>query len=413
MSILKKPLNTDVLTEAKARIKFIFDNFERVYISFSAGKDSTVMLHLVMEEAVRRNQKMGLLLVDLEAQYKLTMEHAEKCIEMYKEHLEVYWVSLPISLRNAVSNFQPKWLAWDPELKANWVRNPPELAITDESYFPFFQRGLEFEEFVPEFGEWYSQGKSCACFVGIRTDESLNRFRTIASSKKERFQDKSYTTKVTDHVFNAYPIYDWAVSDLWLYHYQNPQLPYNLIYDYMHRAGLSPSQMRICQPYGDDQRRGLWLYHILEPKTWYRVVSRVNGVNSGALYIQETGNMTGYAKITKPDNHTWKSFCNLLLGTLPENTRNHYITKFKVFIKWWKARGYPDGIPEESPPHLEAQKLAPSWRRLCKVLLRNDYWCKGLAFTQPKSAAYGRYLELKKNKTLLKAPRLMGEECEE
>lgn len=118
------------------------------------------------------------------------------------------------------------------------------------------------------------------------------------------------------------------------------------------------------------------------------------------------------AKITKPDNHTWKSFCNLLLGTLPENTRNHYITKFKVFIKWWKARGYPDGIPEESPPHLESQKIAPSWRRLCKVLLRNDYWCKGLAFTQPKSAAYGRYLELKKNKALLKAPRTTEEECE-
>lgn len=410
MSVLKKPLETNVLEEAKARISVIFDNFERVYISFSAGKDSTVMLHLVMEEAKRRNQTIGLLLVDLEAQYELTMKHAEKCIEMYKDNLEVYWVALPIALRNAVSNFQPKWLAWDPDLKHQWVREPPAIAITDESYFPFFQRGLEFEEFVPEFGEWYAQGKSCACFVGIRTDESLNRFRTIASNKKERFQGKSYTTKVTDNVYNAYPIYDWATSDLWLYHYKNPQLPYNLIYDYMHRAGLSPSQMRICQPYGDDQRRGLWLYHILEPKTWYKVVNRVNGVNSGALYIQESGNMTGYAKITKPDSHTWKSFCNLLLGSLPESTRDHYISKFQVFIKWWKLRGYPDGLPEEAPSHLESQKLAPSWRRLCKVLLRNDHWCKGLAFTQPKSAAYGKYLELKKNKALLKAPRLSEEE---
>jgi predicted phosphoadenosine phosphosulfate sulfurtransferase len=170
----------------------------------------------------------------------------------------------------------------------------------------------------------------------------------------------------------------------------------------MHKAGLSPAQMRICQPYGDDQRRGLWLYHILEPQTWYKVVSRVNGVNSGALYIQETGNMTGYSKISKPNNHTWKSFCNLLLSSLPKNTQDHYITKFKVFLKWWKARGYPDGIPDEAPSHLEAKRIAPSWRRLCKVLLRNDYWCKGLAFTQPKSAAYGRYLELKKNKTFVK-----------
>ena len=31
---------------------------------------------------------------------------------------------------------------------------------------------------------------------------------------------------------------------------------------------------------------------------------------------------------------------------------------------------------------------------MCKVLLRNDYWCKGLGFTQPKSEAYQRYREL-------------------
>jgi ParB-like chromosome segregation protein Spo0J len=30
---------------------------------------------------------------------------------------------------------------------------------------------------------------------------------------------------------------------------------------------------------------------------------------------------------------------------------------------------------------------------------RNDWWCKGLGLTQPKSEAYGKYLELKKHKT--------------
>jgi predicted phosphoadenosine phosphosulfate sulfurtransferase len=413
MSVLKKYKETNVLVESQGRISYIFDNFEKIYLSFSAGKDSTVMLHLVMAEAIKRKRKIGILLVDLEAQYKVTMEHAEKCVDLYRDNIDLFWVSLPLSLRNAVSNFQPRWLAWDPAAKASWVRPLPDYAIGDEKFFPFFQSGMEFEEFVPLFGEWYSEGKTCACFVGIRTDESLNRFRTIALQTKVRFGDKTYTTKVTDNVFNVYPIYDWAVGDLWLYHAKNPALPYNQVYDLMHKAGLSPSQMRICQPYGDDQRRGLWLYHILEPQTWYKVVSRVNGVNSGALYIQEAGNMTGYAKITKPDNHTWKSFCNLLLGSLPDNTRDHYISKFKVFIKWWKVRGYPEGLPEEAPGALESQKLAPSWRRLCKVLLRNDYWCKGLAFTQPKSAAYGRYLEMKKSGTLLKAPRLTAEEKED
>lgn len=411
MSILKKYRKINVLDAAKERIRFTFDNFERIYVSFSAGKDSTVMLHLVMEEAIKRNIKVGVLLVDLEAQYQFTMQHAEKCFELYKDHIDPYWVCLPIALRNAVSNYQPQWLAWDPSKKDMWVRPTPMAkgVVSNPDFFDFFQSGMEFEEFVPLFGEWYAQGKSCACFVGIRTDESLNRFRTIALQSKVKFKNQSWTTLVTDNVFNCYPIYDWSVSDLWRYHYINPRLPSNQIYEQMHKAGLSPSQMRICQPYGDDQRRGLWLYHILEPKTWYKVVARVNGANSGSLYIQETGNMTGYNKITKPENHTWKSFCNLLLGSLPGNVRNHYITKFKVFIKWWKSRGYAEGIPDEAPLHLENQKLAPSWRRLCKVLLRNDYWCKGLTFTQPKSAAYGRYLELKKNKTLLKAPKFTEE----
>ena len=163
---LKLYKNVDVLTEAKNRISFVFDSCERIYLSFSAGKDSTVMLHLVMEEAKKRNQKIGLLLVDLEAQYQKTIDHALKCIDMYKDNLDVYWVCLPISLRNAVSNFEPQWVCWDKDNRDNWVRELPTdvKVIDDESYFPFFSKGMECEEFVPEFGEWYSQGKSCACF---------------------------------------------------------------------------------------------------------------------------------------------------------------------------------------------------------------------------------------------------------
>lgn len=405
MSVLKKYKTSNVLEEAQERIRFVFDNFERVYVSFSAGKDSTVMLHLVMEEARARKRTVGVLLIDLEAQYKMTMDHAKACLELYKDNVEPYWVCLPISLRNAVSNFQPRWLCWDPGVRADWVREFPDApgVISDAHFFPFFQPGMEFEEFVPLFGEWYGQGRPTACFVGIRTDESLNRFRTIASDSKITFKNKGYTTEVLPHLYNVYPIYDWATSDLWLYHSKHPKLPSNQVYDCMHRAGLSPSQMRICQPYGDDQRRGLWLYHILEPSTWYKVVARVNGANSGSLYIQEIGNMTGYNKISKPEGHSWKSFCNLLLASLPSNTSAHYVSKFKVFMRWWKARGYSEGLPDEAPLVLENQRIAPSWRRLCKVLLRNDYWCKGLAFTQPKSEAYGKYLELKKAKALLKA----------
>jgi predicted phosphoadenosine phosphosulfate sulfurtransferase len=390
----KAPLGVDVLTAARERIAWTFDNFERVYVSFSAGKDSTVMVHLVEDEARKRGRRFGLLLVDLEGQYRVTIEHAREVFAGLADMTDQFWVALPIALRNAVSVYEPQWLAWDPNREEAWIRPRPVGAIGEEGYFPFFGRGMEFEEFVPEFGEWYADGVETACLVGIRADESLNRFRTIASTSKTRKDGKQWTSLVTDHVYNVYPIYDWKTQDIWGYHGKNPDRPYNRLYDLMGMAGLSIHQMRICQPYGDDQRRGLWLFHLIEPETWARVVARVNGANGGALYMQEWGNINGYRRITKPPGHTWQSFAELLAGSMPPQAERHYKDKIILFQKWWMERGYPDGIPDEAPYDLEAKRLAPSWRRVCKTLLRNDYWCKGLGFTQHKSDAYRKYQDL-------------------
>jgi len=395
----------DVLQAARQRIAYTFDNFEKIYIAYSGGKDSTVMFHLIMNEARKRARKVGVLYVDLEAQYAATIAHSEKMFNLYKDLIDLHWVCLPISLRNAVSNFEPRWTCWDPEKKDLWVRPLPKGpdVISDPNFYPFFVSGFEFEELVPEFGKWYSEGKTTACCVGIRCDESLNRFRTIVSKTKTRYDNQPFTTLVEPDstLYNVYPIYDWQVGDIWRYHANNADRPYNPIYDYMFKAGLTPAQMRICQPYGDDQKKGLWLYHILEPQTWFKVLNRVNGTTSGALYTQESGNISGNTKIFKPDNHTWESFCHLLLKSLPEATAKNYLKKFKVFLGWWKERGYPEGIPQEAPGVLEAKRVAPSWRRMCKTLLRNDYWCKGLGFSQPKSEAYGKYLQIKKRKKKL------------
>ncbi len=390
----KKSLNINVLDASIERINWTFDNFERVYLSFSAGKDSTVMLHLVAEEARKRNKRIGVLMVDLEGQYKLTIEHAEALFKEYEDVIEPYWICLPIALRNAVSVYEPKWTCWDKDRKNDWIREAPEIGITDEKYFPFFYKDMEFEEFVPLFGEWYSNGESCACLVGIRADESLNRFRTIASDKKVKKDDQQYTTKVTKHVYNVYPIYDWKTEDIWTYHAKFRDKRANGLYEMMHKAGVSLRNQRICQPYGDDQRRGLWLFHLIEPTTWAKVVARVNGANSGALYVQENGNINGYNKVTKPKGHTWESFAKMLINSMPPRTQKHYENKIVLFQKWWIARGYPQGLPDEADYDLEQKRDVPSWRRVCKSLLRNDYWCKGLGFSQHKNSAYKKYLAL-------------------
>jgi len=399
---IKEYQNYNVLVAAKERIKITFDNFTKIYVSFSGGKDSTVMLHLVMQEAKKRNMKVGVLIIDLEAQYADTITHIHNMIEMYKGNIDLHWVAVPMLLRNAVSNFEPRWVCWDEDKKEIWVRPKPEQA-SDPSQYDFYEDKMEFEEFMVLFGEWYGKGELTAGFIGIRADESLHRYCAIARNKTGlTYNGYKWTTKVSKGLFNIYPIYDWRTEDIWIFHGKFSDLPHNKIYDKMNMAGVKLSQQRLCQPYGDDQRRGLWLYHILEPETWYKVVARVNGANSGALYVQETGNMTGYNKITKPEAHTWKSFCNLLLKTLPKKTQDHYRLRFKKFIAGWKDRGY-EIIPDESPIELENKCWAPSWRRMCKVILRNDYWCKGLGQTQPKSDAYIQYKEIKKKREIAKS----------
>ncbi len=392
----KRHIGINVLEAARQRISWAFDTFPRIYVSFSGGKDSTVMFHLVMEEAIKRDRKVGVLFIDFEGQYKHTIDHIQEMYDLYAPHIEPYWVALPIHLRNAVSMYEHHWICWEPGRETDWIRQSPAMAITDQEYFPFYTYAMEFEEFVPAFGHWYGQGQLTACLVAIRTAESLNRWRTIAGHGT-KWEGRNWTNYLGQTLWNIYPIYDWSTEDLWTYHGKTGK-PHNEIYDLMHKAGLSIHQMRLCQPYGDDQRKGLWLFHLLEPETWGRIVARVNGANSGAIYAQESGNILGNLRITKPEGHTWESFTYLLLESLPPKTKEHFTNKIAVFLHWWKERGYPNEIPDEEDRKKEAAKEVPSWRRICKMLLRNDYWAKGLSFSQHKSQAYERYQKIMKKR---------------
>ena len=378
---MKKYLDINVYDAAMQRMEFIFSNFEKVYVSFSAGKDSGVMVQMALEEARKQNKlPLNVLFIDLEAQYKSTIAFAEYILN--NPDINAYWVCLPIHLRNAVSQFQPHWLCWDKNKKDAWVRELPKNCISDINYFPFFRTGMEFEEFVPAFGNWVADGKKTACMVGIRSDESLNRFRTIASDGKETFEGKQWTTKLNDNLYNAYPIYDWRTEDIWKANAVN-KWQYNRVYDLMHLAGLTIHQMRICQPYGDDQRKGLYLFKILEPETWAKVVNRVEGANFGNRYSENDKTTLGNYKVHLPDGHTYESYASFLLDTMPPYLKEHYQKKIDKFLEYWKKANF-ETIPDISDAKMEAAKKIPSWRRIVKVLLKNDYWCKGLSFSATK-----------------------------
>lgn len=380
----KQPLDVDVYEAAVQRLDLIFSRFERAYFSASFGKDSSVMFHLALE-AARRAGKLPLhvLFIDLEGQYQATIRHAEECL--LQPDVAAHWVCLPLTLRNAVSMYQPFWRCWDPKERHRWIRPIPEhpCVVSDPGFFPFFRESMEFEEFIVEYARWFSGGALTACGVGIRSDESLNRFRTLANASKERFDDLPWTTRVVDQVFNVYPIYDWRTEDVWTAVGRHAW-PYNRIYDAMYMAGMSIHESRICQPYGDDQRRGLDLFHRCEPETWAKVVARVTGANFGKIYVRSA--LLGFRKMVKPPGHTWKSYTQFLLATLPRYEREWYLAKFRVFFKWWKRH---HGIEEEdapdcADPKIEAARKAPTWRRLARVILTNDKLGRSISFSQTK-----------------------------
>lgn len=211
---IKKYNDKNVLDASRERISNIFDDFESIYISFSGGKDSSVMTHLVLQEARKRNRIIGLLIIDLEAQYNDTINHIHYMVKEYSDVIDLHWVCVPLLLRNALTNYEPRWTCWDEKQKDIWVREMPENAKTGKDY-PFFIDEMEFEEFMVLFGEWYGGDIPTAAFIGIRADESLHRYRAITSYKHGKtHKGLDYTSLVEDKLYNIYPIYDWKTKDI-------------------------------------------------------------------------------------------------------------------------------------------------------------------------------------------------------
>lgn len=428
---MKKYIDKNVYIAALERVQYIFDEFKKIYVSFSGGKDSSVCMHLMCEEARKRNRKIGVLFIDTEAQYKMTIDHIHEILKEYSDVVEIKWVCLPMESPNSLSFLDPTWIWWDKEKKDIWVREIPENAITEANNpIDFYIKNMPFETFVKKFGEWYGNGEKTACIQGIRTDESLNRFRAIVKDKK-KYKNKNFSTQVTSDVFNFYPIYDWGVEDIWTYNGKYEK-KYNKLYDLMYKAGLSIHQMRVDEPFGNEAKAGLNLFKIIEPQTWSKVVNRVSGANFGNIYH---GKKIMNSNYTLPKNHTWKSFTKFLLTTLPPETAEMYKEKFVKFIKYWNKKGcpvqeeliflleekYSDSIintgelsnrgakdktvikfkkivDEVEEVGMEKQFL--TWKRMAMCIIKNDILCKGLCFGATKDLTFRQKKILDKYKEL-------------
>ncbi len=166
----------------------------------------------------------------------------------------------------------------------------------------------------------FHKKRPAAMMIGIRADESYNRFVAIASLNKQRFaDDKPRTTARTRAViagtFTPFTTGKWLISGP---RYANHQSLCNPLYNLMYQAGVPLRHMRICEPFGPEQRQGLWLYHVIEPDRWAAMCARVSGVKSGGIYAGHDNHFYGHRKILKPEHLDWQEYALLLLNSMPE-----------------------------------------------------------------------------------------------
>ncbi|MBQ8732583.1 MAG: DUF3440 domain-containing protein [Oscillospiraceae bacterium] len=400
------------------RLRFIFEEFDNILLSFSGGKDSGLLLNLTLDfqKKYYPHKRIGVFHQDFEAQYSVTTEYVERTFARIRDEVEPYWVCLPMATRTALSSYQMFWYPWDDQKQELWVRPMPRhpyVINLQNNPITTYRYRMHQEDLAKQFSRWYRLshgGKKTVCLLGIRAEESLQRYSGFIN-KKYGYGGNCWITRQFKDVYAASPLYDWSTSDVWhanaLFGYD-----YNRLYDLYYMAGLSPDQMRVASPFNDYAKESLCLYRVLDPQIWCRLVGRVQGANFGAIYGRTKA--MGYRNLTLPEGHTWESYTKFLLDTLPPTLRKNYVRKFQTSIEFWHKIG--GGLEEETirelldhgynirrngisnytvmklsrvifmgsiPDHtddIKSTKDIPSWKRMCFCILKNDHICRFMGF---------------------------------
>lgn len=418
--MIRQYLDKNVYEAFRERMCLIFSEFDNIFVSFSGGKDSGLLLNMVLDFQKRYypHKRIGVFHQDFEAQYSVTTEYVERTFTRLEKEpmVDLYWVCLPMATRTCFSSYQMYWYPWDDTKEDIWVRPMPQhpyvINLKNNPMTTYHYR-MHQEDLAKQFGRWYriSHGnKKTVCLLGIRADESLQRYSGFLN-KKYGYKDQCWISKQFKDTYAASPIYDWSTSDVWhanfLFGYD-----YNKLYDLYYMAGLKPSQMRVASPFNDSAKDSLNLYRVIDPEIWTRLVGRVRGANFGAIYGKTKA--LAYRTLSLPEGHTWESYTKFLLDTLPARLRNNYIKKFQTSLDFWHKTG--GGLEEETireliahgyrikrngvsnytvmrnsrvifldkiPDHtddIKSTKDIPSWKRMCYCILRNDHTCRFMGF---------------------------------
>ena len=419
-AMIKQYTDQTVYEAVQERLKLLFEDFDNIFVSFSGGKDSGLLLNLVLDfrQKYYPHKTVGVFHQDFEAQYRVTTEYVERTFAHLEktEGIEPYWVCLPMATRTALSSYEMYWYPWDDTKTESWCRPMPQhpyVINLENNPITTYHYRMHQEDLAKQFGRWYriSHGdKKTVCLLGMRAEESLQRYSGFVN-KKYGYKEQCWISKQYKDFWTASPLYDWSTSDIWhanaIFNYD-----YNRLYDLYYMAGLKPDQMRVASPFNDYAKESLHLYRVLDPEMWARLLGRVNGANFGAIYAKTKA--LGYRNLTLPEGHTWESYTIFLLSTLPPRLRHNYVKKFQTSINFWHHKG--GGLEEETireleehgyaiqrngisnytilknyrvifvekiPDHtddIKSSKDIPSWKHMCYCILKNDHNCRFMGF---------------------------------
>ena len=273
MAVKRCKANIDVVTAAKRRIINIFNNGVPVYLSFSGGKDSLCLAHVILsliQEGKINASQLTVQFIDEEAIFPC-ME--ETTLEWRKKFLLVgakfEWFCVEVkhfNCFNELSNDET-FICWDRYKKDVWIRQPPSFAIRNH---PLLRPRLDaYQDFLPRIC------RDGLTVVGIRTAESVQRLQNIAAMTKA---GRTCTNKR-----QLFPIYDWTDKDVWLY-LKREKIKIPEIYLYLWQSGANKRQLRVSQFFSIDTARSLVQMNEYYPDLMEKIVRREPNAYLAALY---------------------------------------------------------------------------------------------------------------------------------
>jgi predicted phosphoadenosine phosphosulfate sulfurtransferase len=283
----KKVAEANVWEAALDRIRTVWDMADDVIVSFSGGKDSTVLLNaaLAIHKERGETKPLKVLFWDEEAIPMPTIDYVYR--EAVKENIELHWFCMPVEHRCACSKEHDYWYPWQPEVEDLWTRPLPDSKTYPKAHIWTVDNTENFRRIgVPGQNDWATKQMGCegtvAMLVGLRAAESLRRYRIVAMKGADALNYVSMDSQCK-RIYLVKPIYDFSTEDVWTAHAVF-KWDHNTSYDHQQLAGISRHDQRVCPPYGEEPLRGLYMYQICYPELAEKMLYRVPGAATAVRY---------------------------------------------------------------------------------------------------------------------------------